>query len=284
MVLTNTLTLSQVIWKRLYKTSSGMEKGTLFHIRNVINRRNVTKRCKQDLNAHEDFFLLTVRSHIIASAMKVLGMPSIGSAPASEILSPDVWMLDDTQRASKILGVASNIIEKYVDFKMEFICKDSEIDDIDIDYIHSYACEVMNVGLLNMEFCDASKEGDGDCLIRVWKYLMLLYRASKRTNYAIEAFTLLLQYHISLAPTFAELKWSRFINVHGRPGRNISCDLHMEHLNRIAKTAVDGLGANKTEKAIDRVGKTVGTLTETLDMYDIENHVGEESGAHTSKT
>ena len=58
----------------------------------------------------------------------------------------------------------------------------------------------------------------------------------------------------------------------------------MEHLNRIAKTAVDGLGANKTEKAIDRVGKTVGTLTETLEMFDKENHVGEESGAHTNKS
>ncbi len=139
--------------------------------------------------------------------------------------------------------------------------------------------------LLLVQFCDAVKEGDGDRVIRVWKYLMLLYRASKRINYAFEAFTLLLEYHVSLAPQFAEqLKWSRFINVHGRPGRNISCDLHMEHLNRIAKTAVDGLGANKTEKAIDRVGKTVGTLTETLEMFDKENHVGEESGAHTNKS
>ncbi len=92
----------QVIWKRLYKTSSGMEKGTLFHI------RNVTKRCKQDFNAHEDFFLLAVRTHVIVSAMKVLGMPSIGSAPSSEILSPDVWMQDNAERASTVLDVASN--------------------------------------------------------------------------------------------------------------------------------------------------------------------------------
>ncbi len=111
---------------------------------------------------------------------------------------------------------------------------------------------------------------------------MLLYRASKRTNYALEAFTLLLEYHISLPPQFAEqLKWSRFINVHGLPGCNISCDLHMEHQNRIAKTAVDGLGANKMEKVIDRVGKTVGT-SETLEMFDKENYVGAERGTHTN--
>ena len=92
---------------------------------------------------------------------------------------------------------------------------------------HACACEVMNLGLLYMEFCDAVKEGDGDRVrvirvfvyfvyscyscIRVWKYLMLLYRvsmllyrASRRTNS--------LEYHVSLAPQC----------------RNISCDLHME--------------------------------------------------------
>ncbi len=98
-----------------------------------------------------------------------------------------------------------------------------------------------------------------------------MYDASKHTNYALEAFKLLLEYLKSLPPQFAEqLKWSSFINVHGVPGRNICCDLHMEHLNRIAKTAVDGLGANKTQNAIDRVGKTVSTLTETLEMFDKE--------------
>ena len=40
----------QVIWKRLYKTSSGMERGTLYQLRNAINCRNVTKSCKNDMN------------------------------------------------------------------------------------------------------------------------------------------------------------------------------------------------------------------------------------------
>ena len=57
------------------------------------------------------------------------------------------------------------------------------------------------------------------------------------------------------------------------PGHNISCDLHMEHLNRLAKTAVDGLGANKTEKAIFRVGKTVGSLFRTTENFDKQDNV-----------
>ena len=38
------------------------------------------------------------------------------------------------------------IIEKYVDFKVEFKYKESDNDGI--DFVHSYACEVMNLGLL----------------------------------------------------------------------------------------------------------------------------------------
>ena len=99
----------------------------------------------------------------------------------------------------------------------------------------------------------------------VWKYFFLLFKSTGRKNYALEAFTLLAQYHFILPPALAEqLKWCRFINNHGIPGRNISMDLHMEHLNRSCKTAIEGLGANKSQKAIIRVGKTVGIVDELL--------------------
>lgn len=64
-----------------------------------------------------------------------------------------------------------------------------------------------------------------------------------------------------LSPHLAEqLMWSRFVNVHGLPGHNISCDLHMEHLNCLVKIAIEGLGANKSMKAISRAAKAIGVL------------------------
>ena len=104
--------------------------------------------------------------------------------------------------------------------------------------------------------------GDGDRVIAIWKYLMLIFKAMGHRNYAAEAFTLLSQYHLTLPPNLAEqLKWSRFVNVHGLPGDNISCDLHQEHMNRLVKVAIEGLGANKkSSKAVIRVGKAVGLL------------------------
>ena len=150
------------------------------------------------------------------------------------------------------------------------------------DNVNEYFCETLSLGLL---FKDAIWEGDGDRVFLLWKYLFLWLKASRRRNYSIEAFTLLSQYHLILPERLAEqLKWSRFINTHGHAGHNISCDLHMEHLNKIIKVAVQGLGANKTEKAIQRVGRGIGTMADTMDTFVAVNNVPSMSRAHSNKS
>ena len=51
----------------------------------------------------------------------------------------------------------------------------------------------------------------------------------------------------------------------------------MEHMNRICKEAITCLGINKTESAIVRVGKWIGSVYPVLDQYDSENCVPERS-------
>ena len=83
------------------------------------------------------------------------------------------------------------------------------------DGVHTNSCE--SLGLF-LEFEDAVREGDGE---RVMRVEILLFKASNRTNYLIEALMLLAQYHLILPPCLAEqLEWSRFINVHGLQGHN----------------------------------------------------------------
>lgn len=65
---------------------------------------------------------------------------------------------------------------------------------------------------------------------------------------------------------------------------NVSCDLHMEHLNKLAKVEVEGLGANKTEKAITRVGKAIGTMSGSLENFDTVDNVPGVSGAHSCQS
>ena len=80
-----------------------------------------------------------------------------------------------------------------------------------------------------------------------------------------------------------QLAWSRTINIHGRTGKNISCDLHLEHLNRVAKNALGGLSSNITEKSVERIGKTVGGMSNLSHRFDVDNNVPTPSDYHTKK-
>lgn len=261
-----------------------MDRGTLYQLRNLINRRNVKASCKDDMNACEDFFQLVVRGHILVAVMEFLGMASVEGTPSLTVISPDAWMLPDSERASILMDAAAQMVNKYVDLSVQFSTS-TTTDSGTMDTVYTYATETLSLGLLYCEFKDAIQEGDGDRVLLVWKFLLLLFKAGQRKHYAIEAFTLLAQYHLILPPRLAEqLKWSRFINVHGLPGHNISCDLHLEHLNRLVKTAIEGLGGNKTEKAIIRVGRSIGKLATTMENYDKLHTVPATSGSHSKRS
>ena len=424
----------QVINKRLYKSSSCLERGTLYHLRNVLNRRNVSTTVKKNVNAWEDFLHLTTTAHVLEAAMQYMGMGSLKDMPSNDIVSHCVWMESDDIRKNKLEEVSLSIVEKFCNLSLTYAPEpdqtngastsanspqddvassdstsadsprddeassdstsadsprddeassdstsadipqddeassdstsadsprddvassdstsadipqddeassdstsaDSPQDDVassdstsaDIPQddeasngatsadspqddeasngatsadspqddeastgatAYDYACEALSLGLLLMEFRDGIREGDGERVLRVWKYLFLIFKATGHRNYALEAFTLLEQYHFLLPPFLAEqLKWLRFINTHGKKGKNISMDLHMEHLNRLCKTAINGLGSNKAaKKAITRVGKTVGVLDGLLENFDRENSVMSTSDRHTTRS
>ena len=259
----------QVIWKLIYSTKSGTEKGTLYQLKNLINRKNIGDDVTKDMNAHEDFFNAIVTSHILAAAMEFLGMECLDSEPHHDIVPSTVWMEDLEERKSILSTLCTLLVHEFVEIHISQASSLSTEDSI-----RGYASKALALGLLYTEFVDATREGDGSRIIRCWKYLLVLFRENGRTNYALEAFVMLAQHRFLLSPRQAlQLAQSRFINVHGLPRRNISCDIHMEHLNRILKTSITTLGANKTPAAIQRLGKCIGPLAEMLDNYDTDSGI-----------
>ena len=118
-----------------------------------------------------------------------------------------------------------------------------------------YNKRLLGLGCFYLEFSNAIKEGDGERVLRCWRYLLPLFKSSGRKNYSIEVLNMLCQYEYKLTPCQAqELIWSRFISTHNS-WANIPGDLHQEHLNRVVKDAIRGLHSNKTEKAITRVAR-----------------------------
>eukprot|EP00731_Ephydatia_muelleri_P006704 Em0003g952a len=219
---------AQVIWKRLYSSCSGMDTGTLFQLRNVINRRNVITDVSKDLIACEEFMQLATIAHVVSAAIHIAGVTNM-SELSSKIMSTDkLWQS-----------------------------------------VQEYAKETLSLGLLLLEFKDGIREGDGNRVLRCWKYFLLFFRATKHKNYCIEAFNLQMQYYYILPKRYAEqMLWGRFINSEGGPGHNIPADLHMEHLNKLLKGTICHLGANKTPQAIIRAGKALGALKYILEEFD----------------
>ena len=188
-------------------------------------------------------------------------------------------MEDDSVRCNILEDISSHIVNSHVDLATTF---KQPKDRAGEGTVYDYACEALSLGILIIDFKDAIKEGDGDRILSIWKYLMLLFKASGRKKYAIEALTLLSQYFILLPPNLAEqLKWSRCVNSHGLPGHNISCDLCMEHINRLVKIAIKGLGANKSKKAIGRVAKAMGILSEVTKSFDSKVGIASPSEKHS---
>ena len=264
-----------MIWKRLYSTASVDQHGTLYQIRNLLHRTNVPKTPKSNVDACEEFFSFTVVGHVIAAAMKILDIESLDDEASSEFFTHR--MASKVERREALQRISSRVVDRFVNFSFS---KETMMSNTE-DGVYSYGCELLSLGLFFLEYSDAIHEGDGNRVLRCWRYLLLIFIASRRINYSIEALNMLYQYHFLLPPKQAhQLIWERFINTKGHPGCNIPCDLHIEHLNRLLKDAIKGLGPNKTEKCIIRVGKALGTINPVLHQFDVSNGILTPSGHH----
>ena len=92
------------------------------------------------------------------------------------------------------------------------------------------------MGLFLRDFDDAVRKGDGERLIRCWKYMTLIFKAYNHTKYAYAGLQLQANVLGRLTPNEAHrLKWNRTINVRGGKGNNISLDMRLEPLNHALK-------------------------------------------------
>ena len=183
----------QVIWRRLYKSCLTVDGGSLFQLRNVINRRNVVSDVSKDLTACEEFLELVVVGHVLAAAVQNVGVANTRQL-SDKILSS----------ADPIAAVRS-IVETLCS---QAVCvsftKQSKKASGQNDNVLEYARETLSLGLLLLEFKDAIKGGDGTRVLRCWKYFLIIFRATGHKNYCIEAFIFLMQYYYTLPPRHAE--------------------------------------------------------------------------------
>ena len=152
------------------------------------------------------------------------------------------------------------------------------------DGVFNYASAVLNDGLLLMELRDAIHEGDGERILRCWKFMLPYFFATGHKKYALEAFNLLAHVHATASPRLAhQIMWSRPVNTRGHQGYNIPVDLHMEHLNRCLKDNILGLGANVMENIVVQSSKSLKGIVDVCSNFDGVCGVTPESIHHTTK-
>ena len=253
----------------------------MYQLRNVLNRTAVPRDPANNMKATEDFMTVVLFAHLVVAAK---------SMPISHNVS--------------LLDIATNIVDKFVHLTLsnsgeadnvsetDIEGSESKGDDdmseveesvnrADVDGVFNYACEVVNLGLLWHCYHDAIREGDGDRVMLIWKFLLLVFKAFRRKNYSLEAAILLLQNQYFLSPRkAAQLRWSRFVNTRGRGGCNIPCDLHMEHLNRRLKEMLRHLGSNIQPHSIKQAGKSLGVIHNICSLFEKESNVTQDTGQH----
>jgi hypothetical protein len=139
------------------------------------------------------------------------------------------------------------------------------------DDIFNYNCALLADGLFFLNFLDAVKEGDGERLMRQYKYMLLYCRADDQgsTKYALECLYQLFLVNSILSPRDSErFVWNRGVSTRGGLGNNIPADLEVEHSNKFIKASIKNLGPNITEKAVKRISQAENGVRSMSDNFD----------------
>ena len=155
------------------------------------------------------------------------------------------------------------------------------------DDVFDYNCALLTDGYLFFNFLDAIKEGDGDRIIRQYKYFMLHCKAdgTHSTKYALEClYQLFLVYALSTPRDSERFVWNRSVNNHGKKACNIPLDESTEHSNNFIKQCIRNLGPNITEAVVSRVCKAESTTRLMLQSLHESLQRISRSGSHSESS
>ena len=164
--------------------------------------------------------------------------------------------------------------------------KESELSESKEDNVFNYGCLHLNLSLLLHNADDSVKGGDGERLMRVWKFLTFVFRSHGNQKYALAGLHLMASRLALWTPRQAHrLTWNRFVNKQGGVGKCISRDLRMEQINQVSKQAICGIGApNVTPESIHSTTQSTGSLEKLLVKSSQDLGITTVNSQHTIPT
>lgn len=257
------------------------------------------------MKACEDFLYIVLCAHIVAAAETIhKETPGLHVADMAKVIVQKFvnflseWNHTHIQEEVEMLNKEEDAYKDSIqEGQQQQHCEDTDelnnddesatgLEQNDVtgcgtDMVYEYACEVLSLSLLWHSYHDAVKEGDGERVSVIWKYLLIVFMKTGRTNYTKEVLIQLLQSKFLFSERkAAQLKWDRFVNTQGKPGCNIPADLHMEHINKQFKGVLKNLGANVQPHTIVRASKAIGAIHDVSLALESELNFTCSSGKH----
>ena len=142
-----------------------MDKGTLFQLRNLLNRTQVTKEVKANVSAAEDLLEIVTQGHVLAAAMTFKKVTQLENLSLSE--------------TETITSLSQDIVNAFL---APTFFGDGTLPN---DGVALYAREVMLMGLIWYSLRDAIREGDGPAVMSYWKVMTMMFRLTNHRKYVL---------------------------------------------------------------------------------------------------
>ena len=138
----------------MYNKSSAREMGTLYQLRNLVNRTGVKSDPSQCMKAAEDFFTVVLYTYVIAAARKIIAKSAV---------------------LPSYTDVAKQVVRQYITLNWP---DSSASQSADKGSTYGYGLDILNLGFLWYGFHDSVREGDGDRIIRYCRFLLPVFHYS----------------------------------------------------------------------------------------------------------
>lgn len=287
-------------------------------MRNAIDARNVSNDPHNRYYAAAEFIDKVTDAYLINGALVHFGMASLEDQPSRNIYEGSA--LDNNGKRKYVDKVISDFLDEHVVYNVpelshtaptsndlkcrvcqkaykrptalkkheeekhgimeaEQLASEQSLKD---DKVRNYTHQLLLMLLLRLDHNDAIKYGDGDRVIRLYKYFCLYFKVSNCPKYAFAMLRLQAQVNALLLPRLAHsLTWNRFVNHQGKPDTNHPMDLEIEHDNKLFKNDCLSYRGEITEKTLQRVGRSTMPSDEILKNFDKTSEVKRLSGQHT---
>ena len=243
----------------------------------------------QDVKHYEDceqFFLSVGMMYTVLALLQFFGMDEMHKSPQRNLPPRDVIRgSEDTQ------VYLDNVLDKFVSEYLittnnnNHLEYDEALED-NQDLVREYSLCLLKLYFILESLRESVKLGDGDRLAVLRKVLLKHFKSHSGHNaYAIEMLISILQDEVFLTKRQAhQTRWASNVNFKGGAKKNIEIDLLQENLNRELKKSIKGMGANKTQRSIDRVSRSAGGTAEIINNFDEVIGIKEKRSSHKHKS